>query len=267
MSSEGAAGIDLRREDERAFTALTVGPHGRTSTTFGLYIFPSDDPGAELGRMVERSVFAESFGDSEHLLTTEYSPYEATSVFICVIDHRRMLPVGTVRLILPGPAGLKSLQDIPRDWGVPVHTALDSADIRPEPGTTWDIATLAVAAGYRNGTLSTALFQGIGTLSALSGCEWYVSILDIAALRLVQLRTGRTFSRFPCLSPKRYLGSLASLPVWSDFTAHMAKVRERDLFLYETLFQARHLEPILSLPRWEEAVQDVERLTARRTAA
>src|SRR5579875_1985596 len=80
---------------------------------FGVYVLRSEDPAAELGRSLERAVFLEAFGNTPELLEVEYSPYESASLFLVVVDHRRRLPAGVMRVICPGgPAGLKSLNDL-----------------------------------------------------------------------------------------------------------------------------------------------------------
>ena len=61
---------------------------------FGTYIVASTDPAAEIGREVERQVFGEFFGNSPEMLAEEYAPFEASSIFLCVIDQRRLVPAG-----------------------------------------------------------------------------------------------------------------------------------------------------------------------------
>ena len=105
-------------DDElQALSRSLMGRSSRPPTTFGLYLLRSHDPAAELARRVEHEVFGEAFGNTPELLAEEYGPYEPASVYCCVLDHRRARPVGALRLILPGPAGLKSLVDVERGWG------------------------------------------------------------------------------------------------------------------------------------------------------
>ena len=91
---------------------------------FGVYVWADPDPAASLARHVERVVFDESFGNTPEQLDVEYGTYERSSLFLCVIDHRRRLPVGMARAILPSDAGLKSLDDIEREWGEDVDDVL-----------------------------------------------------------------------------------------------------------------------------------------------
>ena len=105
--------VDL---DLRERCAALVDRSGSTQP-FGLHVVASTDPAAELGRVVERVVFEEFFDNSPELLDEEYEPYEPASMFLCVIDQRRLVPAGVMRLIVPSPAGLKTLDDIERVLG------------------------------------------------------------------------------------------------------------------------------------------------------
>ena len=91
---------------------------------FSLHLIASTDAAAELGRSVEREVFGEVFGNSPELLAAEYAQYEPASVFLVVLDNRRLLPAGVMRLIVSGAQGLKSLDDIERVWGQPIDAVV-----------------------------------------------------------------------------------------------------------------------------------------------
>jgi hypothetical protein len=254
--------LDLRNADLRSRTADVVEREGRSNTVFGTYFFAHDDPDSVLPRRLEQSVFDEAFGNSPELLAAEYGPYEANSIFVCVIDHRRSIPVGALRILLPG-GPLKSLDDVERFWEVPLDEVLTETGIEIDLTTTWDVATLAVDAGYRDGLISSALFQGLGTASAIAEVGWYVSILDVLALRLVQNRTRRVFSRYAGIAPMRYLDSVSSLPVYSDLLPYRHRLRETDRETYELLFEAQHLEPVLSFPASEDIGELVVDVTDR----
>ena len=99
----------------RELTESVIGDN-RPEQPFGTYVFSSTDPGAELGREIERQVFLEYFGNSRELLEEEYEPYEPGSMFYCVIDHRRMSPAGVMRMIVPSAVGQKTLADVEQVW-------------------------------------------------------------------------------------------------------------------------------------------------------
>jgi hypothetical protein len=220
---------------------------------FGTYVFTPDDPGAALARHVEREVFEEAFGNSPLLLAEEYGPYESASVFFCVIDHLRRLPAGAARVILPSPAGLKSVNDVKRFWGT------DLAAVSPTwtATNTWDVATLAVSAEYRGkgarGMVSSSLYQGICTSGRLVGVEHFITILDVPVLRLLQWQMGRGFTSFDGVAATSYLGSEASLPVWAELADWHRRLTESDEATAKMLFEGQGLEASVASPDWDHA--------------
>ncbi|HLM95539.1 MAG TPA: hypothetical protein VK283_04440, partial [Acidimicrobiales bacterium] len=92
---------ELRRLARRATDPRSTAP-------LGVYLFRSSDPASELARHVERVVFLETFGNTPELLIKEYAPYEEASIFLCVVDHLRQVPAGTMRVLLPSPLGFKT---------------------------------------------------------------------------------------------------------------------------------------------------------------
>ena len=85
--------IDLVREEMRELASSVIDGAGNPTEPFGVYVFTADEPAAELARYVERTVFEEAFGNPRELLEAEYGPYESSTVFYAVLDHRRRLPV------------------------------------------------------------------------------------------------------------------------------------------------------------------------------
>lgn len=153
-STRTGAVIDLRLHRIQELAHVTAAAAGRSSTPFGTYIFRPADPGADPARHVEGRVFNEVFGYSPDTTDAEYGPYEGSTVFVCVLDHRRSLPVGAIRLVLPGGPGFKSLHDTARSWGREVDVA--SSGINLGTDEMWEIVTLSVDPGYRNGLVSFA---------------------------------------------------------------------------------------------------------------
>ena len=112
--------LDLVHHEMRQLVAEVSDPDA--VAPFGVYVWSSSEPGAELGRHLERRVFGEFFGNSPETLAEEYGPYEEASSFFCVVDHRRQLPAGVLRVIRPSPAGFKT-------------RALPAARLRASPAT------------------------------------------------------------------------------------------------------------------------------------
>ncbi len=183
---------------------------------FGCYLFDGADPASELARHVERTVFFETFGNTPELLAEEYGPYEHATAFICVVDHRRRLPVGAARVIVPNATGFKTIDDLDRMWRLPPDQALVASGVTYDPARTWDMATLAVDPEYRQALVSEALLRSLVVGLRHNAITWTVAVLDIVVLRLLQLRMRRPFTPFAGAQALRYLDSPASLPVWAN---------------------------------------------------
>jgi len=224
---------------------------------FGVYVCRHDERGAELGRFVERGVFLEVFGNTPEQLAHEYDRYEPGSVFITVIDHARRVPCGMMRVLVPSPAGFKSLDDVLAGWDVPVPALLARVDTEWDLDRVWDFATLAVAPEYRGeaalGLVTQALLQTVTVLGGVCDFDRYVAILDVPVLRMLQWRIARPFEAFPGVDAREYLGSAASMPVWGSRRAWSEQLAARDPVLHELLFAGRGLESVLSTPAWDQA--------------
>jgi hypothetical protein len=238
--------VGLDREELRELGGRVVGAAGRPSEPFGVYAFAADAPESELARHVEREVFYEFFKNTPELLAEEYGPYEASTLFVCVLDHRRRLPAGVIRLVLPSPVGLKSLGDVDSVWGHRLDDVLARTNLTLESDRVWDVATLAVDPEYRgratDGLVSLALYQGVAQLALRCNVRWVVTILDLVVLRLLQQATSQAFQGFAGLEPRPYLDSPASLPVYSDLDAYFPRLETADPSMYEILFDGRGLE-------------------------
>ena len=235
-----------RSELERlARSVIDVG----RSEPFGAYVFLPDDPAAELGRNVERAVFLEAFGNTEQLLAAEYGPYEATSLFFVILDHRRLRPAGMMRLIVPtadGP-GLKSLNDIPPVWGEPAATILGRSGIGLSVARTWDIATLAIDGEYRTaaatGLVALGLYQSTVRTGEALGVEWMIAILDRFVFRMSKVRFTQPF--FALAEGRPYLGSRASMPVYCCLSEWRRRLAMADPAIHGVIFEGVGIEAAL----------------------
>lgn len=253
--------LDLTLSDVRELTEAVTRDAGRHDRPFGSYVFAPADPAAALARHVEQAVFEESFGSTGDQLEAEFAPYDAASLWFCVIDHVRQLPVGSARIIVPNPVGLKTLDDLEIVWGQPAVEVLARNQLALDEGRAWDIATLAVAPGYRNRLVSQALHQAICSASVPAGVDWFVAVLDTRVLRLLQAQLARVFRTFDGVDPAMYSGSV-SVPVWSDLVAFRRRLAEQAPELLETIFEGRHLEVVLSTPEWPEVARAASELVA-----
>jgi hypothetical protein len=236
---------------------------GSPTEPFGVYLFCPGEPGAELARSVEQEVVLETFGNSPELLDKEYSPYAESSVFVCVIDHRRELPVGALRIVVPSPAGFKSFEDIAPVWGEDVEEMFERTGIPLEHHRIWDIATMAVDGEYRGkatiGLATLGLYQAMTTTARRCGIDYFVAILDIPVFRMMQSKLHLTFAGFTGVPPLPYLGSLASLPVWCFLPDVKKRFASADMGLHDIIFEGVGFEPVMR-------PLDLEDATARVTA-
>jgi hypothetical protein len=237
----------LGDEELRTLAGQVMAPD--VTEPFGAYLFHVDHRGAELARSLETEVLGESFGDSPEDLLLEYGAYEQSSFFFCVIDHRRRLPAGMMRVIVPSPIGFKSLNDIERVWGESAESVIDRTGLGIDLTRTWDVATLAVAAEYRGkaarGLVSMALYQSLIMAAFHCGVVWLVAVFDMPVLRLVRWKLRLTWTGFDGLAPARYLGSVASIPAWCNLLEAERKVAKEDPELYSILRLGEGLEPAL----------------------
>jgi hypothetical protein len=230
---------------------------------FGAYLFAADEPGAAVARALEAQVFLETFGDTDDVFEAEYGPYEPSSFFICVIDHLRGLPAGAMRVLLPSPAGFKSLNDIEPVWGVSAAQLGERSGLSLDPGRVWDVATLAVAPDYRGsaaqGLVSMGLFQTLGLAALRCDVEWFVAILDMPVFRIVRWKLRMVFVGYEGVGPRWYLGSPASIPTWCNVASARRHLAETDPDLYDVLVHGVGLEAALR----RVDLESTDRLAAR----
>ena len=256
--------IDLGRIEQGALVDSVV-PAG-AAQPFGLYTFRTDEPGAELGRQVERAVFLEAFGDTPSVLAAEYDPYEPASFFFVVIDHRRRVAAGCMRVIVPSDAGLKSLDDLLRVWG---RSADDVIAATPSfPGdASWDLATLAVHPEYRgaasSGLVSMALIQALNMTAPRCGTAAYVTILDSVVLRFLQWQLSKPFQTFTDIDARPYLGSPLSQAVFCDIAEWRSRLAVANPTLHELLFEGTGQEAIVAPLDWDAVAMTMGDRAAR----
>jgi hypothetical protein len=247
--------VDL---DLRERCAALVDRSG-SSSPFGAYVLSSSDPGAELGREVERVVFHEYFSNTPEMLADEYDPYEPGSMFLCVVDQRRLVPAGVMRVVVPSPCGLKSLDDISRVWDQPTEEVIARAVDPFDRQSCWDIATFAIAKEYRGaateGLVSLALYQALVMCSEARGIGWYVAVMDTKVLDAISARIADPFVPFPGLAPKVYMDSPASVPVYVDIPAFEGRLADREPPIHEILFAGTGLEAAVWSPDWAVAAE------------
>ena len=186
--------------------------------------------GDEAVRACEAVIFEHWFGNTRAELDREYAPYDDASVFLALSDGDET--VGVVRLVGPSPAGLKTLHDAVRPpW------SLDVSGVDPQ---TWEVATMGILPGRRNPLYALALYHGLAATGRANHVRHMVAILD-ERVRSILGTAGLDFPAMPGATPEPYLGSPASVPVYVDFPAMMARQREVAPRMYATIGEAHGL--------------------------
>jgi hypothetical protein len=262
------AALDL--DDEmREQVAEIIDPQAKEP--FGVYVWADPNPATALARYVERVVFDETFGNSPEQLDVEYGKYEAASLFLCVIDHSRCVPVGMARAILPSDAGLKSLNDVAREWDEDIDDVLARTGLQVRHERMWDCATLATMSEYRRGAthgdISMALYQTLATATLRCGFRWWVAVIDVPVLRVLQWRLGRPFETYEGVRAMPYLGSTASIPVWSDLPAWSARLARENPAKHDIVFGGHGVEYSVAPPDWDAVDELVGGSAERRLLA
>lgn len=172
----------------------------------------------EAAHRCEADIFLQWYGNTRKQLAAEYDPYARGSVFVALADEDDEV-VGTVRFLMPGEAGLKSLEDVARPpWGVDPLRAAAAAGI--DPATTWDCATMGLRSSVTDSRvrLSLALYHGLLLALRVNQARTVVAILDERVRRLLS-SVGLILHPIPGTAAAPYLGSSASTPVYAHLAA------------------------------------------------
>ncbi len=196
----------------------------------------------EAARQCEEDVFLKAYGNTREQLDEEYGPYEDQSVFVTVSDNDGVV-LGSCRIITPGPAGFKTLNDIKgHPWLVDGERSARAAGA--DLDATWDVATLGVRDTHRGSRIQVAmaLYHGILRGGRANDVRTLVSILDDQARR-VFAALDLTQVPLPGTSSAPYLGSASSTPVY--FHASMLDAsRRNNPESYRMVIQGKGLEGI-----------------------
>ncbi|HEY3940962.1 MAG TPA: hypothetical protein VGL60_00635 [Acidimicrobiales bacterium] len=241
----------------------------------GVYIFRPGDEGAALPRAVVQSVFEETYAASEEQLDDEFSPYDRASLLVCVLDHRRRLPAGALRIIMPSPVGLKTLNEIESLWQHPYRELFATMDITYDPRHTWNLSTLAVAPDYRTpafqGLITLALTQAASLIANRCDMLWWIATIYMPVLRMIQWKFHQPFNDFAGLDPlphpdhdtsalptRGYMGR----PVWGRLPDWYGRLAEKDRVLYDIMVNGTGLEAAMRPADWDGAADAVRRIMA-----
>lgn len=194
-------------------------------------------------RECEAAVFWDAYGNSRDQLEQEYGPYEDDSAFIALVE-----PVGDVvavcRVIRPGIAGLKTLNDLSgQPWVVDGRRAARAAGV--DPARTVDVATIGVRRGLgRGGALAAvALYHGIVAVTRANNLPFVVMLMDERARRLLTA-VGCETHVLPGTRGGPYLGSATTYPLWANVPTMMDRQRQVNPEAHRMISMGRGLDGI-----------------------
>ena len=212
--------------------------------------FVLDPVGAELEAALEceAEVFLTTYGNTPEEFESEYGQYADHTGFMTVLDETGRA-LATARFIAPGPAGLKTLNDVGRaPWRVDGMRSARAAGI--DPDRTWDVATIAVRRVPGRATLcSAALYHGIVTAAQANGIDFIVMIMDERPRRLLSA-SGLQPNVLPGTGEGEYLGSPRSIPLWANLHHMFDQQRRNDPDAYRLIYQAIGLDGITLPTDW-----------------
>ena len=203
------------------------------------------DPREEVlaaARACEADVFLDHYGNTAEQWADEYGPYEQSSTFV-TITERGGDALAAMRVITPGPAGLKSVADVARaPWSIDGDRAVRAAGMTP--GQTWDIATIALRPGApRGGLLTSALYRALLLGIRANGVRWIVMIMDVRARRVLNM-AGLNTQILPGATIAPYLGSDASVPLWAEVAPMIDNQRRNSPDAYRLITQGVGMDGI-----------------------
>lgn len=175
----------------------------------------------EAAKECEADVFYAHFGNTAQDLADAYRKYESSTHFMAVADQDGQV-LAAARLIFPGPAGLKTFDDVAEEpWRIDPLRAAEQAGL--ELNRTMDGTTFAVRDGLRRHgfAASHALLYGMFAGMAANGISSLVAMVDSVVIGLLR-DLGLIFETIPGTSSQPYFGSAATTPMYAHLAALMA---------------------------------------------
>lgn len=212
------------------------------------FVFDPVGDQLEAALRCEAQVFWETYGNTPQEFDIEYGPYQDSTGYMAVFQDDGEA-VATARFIAPGPAGLKTLNDVSRPpWQVDGLRSARAAGV--DPARTWDIATIAVRKGAgRGGLCAGALYHGIVTAAFANGIEYIVMIMDSHARQLL-IDLGMPTQGLPGTKTGEYLGSPSSTPLWANLHRMFERQRVDNPDAYRLIYQGIGLDGIALPTDW-----------------
>ena len=197
----------------------------------------------EAARACEADVFLRWFGNTREQLDDEYAPYDDASVFIALAREDGDV-IGACRLIVPSPAGLKTLNDVGREpWRLDGERSARAAGV--DPANTWDVATLGVRPGLGGAGMlaAAALYHGLIVASRVNRIQSIVIMID-EQVRTLLTSIAMTTHALPGASSAPYLGSPATTPVYGHCAQMLDTQRQQNPDAHRLIAQGVGLDGV-----------------------
>jgi len=164
------------------------------------------------------------------------------------------MPAGVERFMMPSTTGLKTLHDIERVWQEPLDMVLARSGLAFDPARVWDVSTIAVRPEYRgaatNGLISASCLQAVIQIGHAWEVQYFVTVLDMVVMQLVQDLCHRPLSHFRGIEPMRYLDSPASVPLYIDMADYCRRLHVESADDYAMWIEGKGFEAAMAMPDW-----------------
>ncbi len=193
------------------------------SSSYRLVFQPSEEIRAK-AFACEADIFGATYGVPYDHHVAEFAPYESASAFLVVLDRQDDV-AGVMRLITPGLAGLKTLNEAGGEpWSIDGLRAAAAVGVHPDQ--TWDVATLGVPKGVGPHRLAVtaALYHGLAVSSRRNRVRSMVMTVD-ERVRAILRVGGLYLTALPGATPRPFCGSPASTPVYAHFAPMLGNQR------------------------------------------
>jgi hypothetical protein len=162
----------------------------------------------------EAAIFGSVYKVPYDFHVAEFAPYEAQSAFLVVVDESERVRA-TMRLVTPGPAGIKTIVEAARSpWFLDAERSARAVGL--DLAKTWDVATLAVGSGLGRDRfmVTAALYHGLTIAARRNRVTSLLMTVDERVRGILQTYFGLYTTALPGATPQPFEGSPASTPVY-----------------------------------------------------
>lgn len=183
----------------------------------------------------EAAIFGSVYKVPYDFHVAEFAPYEPQSAFLVVVDEEERVRA-TMRLVTPGPAGIKTIVEAARSpWFLDAERSARAVGL--DLANTWDVATLAVGSGLGRDRMAVtaALYHGLTVAARRNRVTSLLMTVDERVRGILETCFGLYTTALPGATPQPFEGSPASTPVYGHCGQMLAAQRRRNPEAYRLL--------------------------------